>query len=269
MGTCRRPTRAIRRRADGGHGERRAARFEGVRIAVVSDIHSNLVALDAVLAAVGTVDALWHLGDVVGYGPEPDAVVDRLIERNAVGVRGNHDAAAVGGTEIDWFNPDARAAMEWTRGAISETTRAWLTALPLRRIETDFTLVHGSPRDPMWEYVTSAALARAGLSAISTEHGLHGHTHVPIAFTMVDGRMRTLAPRAGNTVALGEGRTLLNPGSVGQPRDHDPRASYLVLDLAAGTVTWGRVAYDFEAVGTVMRAAGLPTRLADRLRIGA
>ena len=109
-------------------------------------------------------------------------------------------------------------------------------------MELAFTLVHGSPRDPIWEYVTSAALARAALSAISTEHGLHGHTHVPIAFTEVDGRMRTLAPRAGNTVALGEGRTLLNPGSVGQPRDGDPRASYLVMDLAAGTATWGRVA---------------------------
>jgi predicted phosphodiesterase len=243
--------------------------LERVRIAVVSDIHSNLVALDAVLAKIGAVDAIWHLGDVVGYGPEPDAVVDRLTGLGAVGVRGNHDAAAAGGNEIDWFNPDARAAMEWTRTAISETTRAWLAALPLRRMESDFTLVHGSPRDPIWEYVTSAALARAGLSAISTEHGLHGHTHVPIAFTMVDGRMRTLVPRPGNTVALGEGRTLLNPGSVGQPRDHDPRASYLVLDVAAGTATWGRVAYDFEAVGAAMRAAGLPTRLADRLRVGA
>jgi predicted phosphodiesterase len=240
-----------------------------VRIAVVSDIHSNLIALDAVLAKVGSVDAIWHLGDVVGYGPEPDAVVDRLSSLAAIGVRGNHDAAATGGTEIDWFNPEARAAMEWTRTTISETTRIWLAALPLRRIESDFTLVHGSPRDPTWEYVTSAALARAGLSAISTEHGLHGHTHVPIAFTEVDGRMRTLAPRAGNTVALGEGRTLLNPGSVGQPRDRDPRASFLILDLEAKTATWGRVAYDAEAVGALMRTAGLPARLADRLLVGA
>jgi predicted phosphodiesterase len=239
-----------------------------VRIAVLSDIHSNLTALDAVLAKIGEVDAIWHLGDVVGYGPEPDGVVSRLTERGAVGVRGNHDAAAAGGSEIDWFNPEARAAMEWTRTAISEPTRAWLAALPLRRMESNFTLVHGSPRDPIWEYVTSAALARAGLSAISTEHGLHGHTHIPIAFTMVDGRMRTLAPRAGNTVALGEGRTLLNPGSVGQPRDRDPRASYLILDLSAGTATWGRVAYDFEAVGAQMLAAGLPPRLAERLRVG-
>lgn len=235
---------------------------------MLSDIHSNLLALDAVLARIGVVDGIWHLGDVVGYGPEPDAVVGRLADLGAIGVRGNHDAAACGGAEIDWFNPDARAAMEWTRGVISDPTRAWLAALPQRRMEANFTLVHGSPRDPTWEYVTSAALARAGLSAISTEHGLHGHTHVPVAFTMVDGRMRTLAPRAGNTVALGEGRTFLNPGSVGQPRDRDPRASYLILDTAAKTATWGRVAYDIDAVGAAMRAAGLPVRLADRLHGG-
>src|SRR6476660_8698630 len=130
-------TRATRARASGGHGERHAARLEGVRIVVLSDIHSNLLALDAVLGKIGEVDAIWHLGDVVGYGPEPDGVVGRLMERGAVGVRGNHDAAAAGGSEIDWFNPDARAAMEWTRTAISEPTRAWLAALPLRRMESN------------------------------------------------------------------------------------------------------------------------------------
>jgi predicted phosphodiesterase len=240
-----------------------------VRIAVLSDIHSNLVALDAVLAKIGAVDAIWHLGDVVGYGAQPDEVVERLSTLGAIGVRGNHDAAATGATDISWFNPEARAAMEWTQSAIAEPTRTWLAALPQRRSDGDFTLVHGSPRDPTWEYVTSAALARAGLSAITTEHGLHGHTHVPIAFTQVDGRMRTLAPRAGNTVALGEGRTLLNPGSVGQPRDGDPRASYLILDTEARTATWGRASYDIDAAGSLIRAAGLPGRLADRLRVGA
>jgi diadenosine tetraphosphatase ApaH/serine/threonine PP2A family protein phosphatase len=240
-----------------------------VRIAVLSDIHANLVALDAVLAAIGAVDAVWHLGDVVGYGPDPDGVVSRLVGVGAVGVRGNHDAAAVGGSEIDWFNPEARAAMEWTRDAISTETREWLAALPLRHVDAAFTLVHGSPRDPIWEYVTTPTIARAGLSAIGTAHGLHGHTHVPVVFTEVDGRMRTLMPRAGNTVALGEGRMLLNPGSVGQPRDGDPRASYLVLDPDAGTATWGRTAYDIEAVRKAMHAAGLPARLADRLLVGA
>ena len=141
---------------------------------------------------------------------------------------------------------------------------------PQRADRADFTLVHGSPRDPTWEYVTSAALARAALSAISTEHGLHGHTHVPIAFTEVDGRMRTLAPRAGNTVALGEGRTLLNPGSVGQPRDGD-RAGQLPRPRPRrpGPRPGAASRYDIDAVRAAMRAAGLPRRLADRLRIGA
>ena len=119
-----------------------------MRVAVVSDIHANLVALDAVLAAIGSVDAVWQLGDVVGYGPEPDAVVERLAEIGAVGVAGNHDLAALGGREIDWFNPDAKAAMEWTRGRIVERTRVWLAALPTTRLEAGLTLVHGSPRDP-------------------------------------------------------------------------------------------------------------------------
>ena len=140
--------------------------------------------------------------------------------------------------------------------------------LPKRREEGDLTLVHGSPRDPTWEYVTSTSIAKASLSAISTRHGLHGHTHIPVVFTELDGRLRTLEPRAGNSVDLSAGRMLLNPGSVGQPRDGDPRASYLVLDTEAGTATWGRVAYDFEAVGNAMRALGLPERLADRLRHG-
>ena len=215
---------------------------------------------------------MWHLGDVVGYGPEPDAVVERLTSLGAVGVRGNHDAAAAGGNEIDWFNPDARAAMEWTREAISAATRDWLAALPLRRSEHDFTLVHGSPRDPIWEYVTTPALARAGLGAITTEHGLHGHTHVPVAFAEVDGRMRTFAPRAGNTVALGEGRMLLNPGSVGQPRDGDARASYLVLDLEAADrdLGPGRLRHRRRAdVDGGRRAAGPPQRSIARWRLTA
>src|SRR5919112_3775641 len=126
-----------------------------MRIAVLSDIHANLHALDAVLAAAGDVDAVWHLGDVVGYGPEPDGVVDRLRDVDAKGVRGNHDAAACGGSEIDWFNPEARRAMEWTRRAITAETVAWLAALPDRRTEGVSELVHGSHREPLWEYVTS------------------------------------------------------------------------------------------------------------------
>lgn len=239
-----------------------------MRIAVLSDIHSNIVALDAVLAHLGSVDAVWHLGDVVGYGPEPDAVVERLVAIGAVGVRGNHDAAAAGGREIDYFNPDARSAMEWTRRRITDTTRAWLAALPERRVEGDTTLVHGSPRDPIWEYVTSLSIARAGMEVMTTTLGLHGHTHVPVAFVNTDGRLGALVPSDGSTVDLGDRAALINPGSVGQPRDDDPRSSYLVLDQERRSVAWHRVEYDIDAVATAMRAGGLPERLAERLHHG-
>lgn len=240
-----------------------------MRIAVLSDIHSNLAALDAVLAHAGAVDAIWHLGDVVGYGPDPDAVVARLTERGAIGVRGNHDAAALGGPEIGWFNPDAAAAAAWTRDTISASTRAWLAALPLRRIEDRATLVHGSPRDPLREYIVTLDVAVANLAGLTTLYGLHGHTHVPVAFIDDDRDLDVVDPDDGTTLSLDERPTLLNPGSVGQPRDGDPRASYLVIETDAWTVTWRRVAYDVAAVQAAIRAAGLPRRLADRLAIGA
>lgn len=239
-----------------------------MRIAVISDVHSNIHALEAVLAHAGSVDALWHLGDIVGYGPDPDAVVDRLALAGAVGVRGNHDAAAVGGREIEWFNSDAHAAMEWTRRVISGSTRAWLAALPERREAAGFTLVHGSPLDPIWEYVTSAVAARDNLRAIGTTHGLNGHTHVPLAFSLDGERAGTIEASDRPGARLDGPRLLINPGSVGQPRDGDPRASYLVLDLEAGLVTWRRVEYDIAAVQGRMRSAGLPSRLVERLTYG-
>jgi diadenosine tetraphosphatase ApaH/serine/threonine PP2A family protein phosphatase len=239
-----------------------------MRIAVVSDIHANLVALDAVLEAIGAADAVWHLGDIVGYGPDPDRVVERLVGIGAVGVRGNHDAAACGGPEIDWFNPEARAAMEWTRRVISGATRSWLASLPDRLVDGPFTLVHGSPRDPIWEYVTSIPVARANLESLATPVGLHGHTHIPVVFRDRDGRIEAATPGDGSSVALDGERVLLNPGSVGQPRDGDPRASYAIIDTDAGRFTWHRVEYEIEAVQVAMRAAGLPERLASRLGFG-
>jgi predicted phosphodiesterase len=239
-----------------------------MRVAVLSDIHSNLVALDAVLGSLGSVDAVWHLGDVVGYGPEPDGVVERLKSAKASGVRGNHDAAALGGREIDWFNPDARAAMEWTRSTIRPTTRAWLEALPDVHVDGLFTLVHGSPRDPMWEYVTSVPVARANLAVLGTRFGLHGHTHVPVVFRQDGPDIETVSPTAGATVSLDDRPALINPGSVGQPRDGDPSASYLVLDTAAATCSWARIAYDIGAVQKAMSALRLPPRLVERLSFG-
>ena len=239
-----------------------------MRIAVVSDVHGNLVALDAVLAHAGPVDAVWHLGDIVGYGPDPNGVVARLSGLGAVGVRGNHDAAAVGGPEIEQFNPEARAAMEWTRGAITDVTRDWLRAQPQRREEDEVSLVHGSPRDPTWEYLTTATIARGSFEAMTTTHGLNGHTHIPVAFVLDAGRIAAVRPSDGQQVSLTGTRTLLNPGSVGQPRDGDPAASYLILDPEAGTAIWHRVRYDVPMVQAAMTAAGLPRRLAERLAHG-
>jgi predicted phosphodiesterase len=239
-----------------------------VRVAVLSDIHSNLVALDAVLDALPEVDGIWHLGDIVGYGPDPDGVVARLREVGATGVRGNHDSAALGGSEIEWFNPDARRAMEWTRQVISPATRAWLEELPERLELEGFTLVHGSPRDPIWEYVTSTPVARAGLAALATPHGLHGHTHVPLAFCEEDGRIDTMSPSDGSHLELEGRRVLVNPGSVGQPRDGLTSSSWLLLDTTASELTWHRTPYDIPAVQGAMAAVGLPGRLAERLAYG-
>jgi diadenosine tetraphosphatase ApaH/serine/threonine PP2A family protein phosphatase len=239
-----------------------------MRIAVLSDIHSNLVALEAVLAHLGSVDAIWQLGDVVGYGPEPDGVVERLSGIGATGVRGNHDAAALGGSEIEWFNPDARAAVEWTRTVIADGTRSWLEALPEIAVEGEYTLAHGSPREPLWEYITSSPVARANLTYIETRFGLHGHTHLPVVWAEDDGRIMSIAPADGSSFALTRRRALLNPGSVGQPRDGEPTASYLVLDTDTDRATWHRVAYDVEQVQRAMRALGLPDRLVERLAYG-
>jgi predicted phosphodiesterase len=245
-----------------------------MRVAVLSDIHSNLVALDAILAHAGSVDAIWHLGDVVGYGPHPDGVVARLDEAKAIGVRGNHDAAALGGPEIEWFNPDARAAAEWTRDRIAESTRVWLGELPPQRTIDAMTLVHGSPLDPLREYIATVASAQANLAALPTSYGLHGHTHVPVAFIADGGNVLIVEPRDGATLELDDRPTLVNPGSVGQPRDGDPRASYMTLQIdpvaaEPTVVAWHRVPYDLAAVQGAIRAAGLPARLAERLAYGA
>ena len=240
-----------------------------MRIAVLSDIHANLPALDAVLADAGEVDAVWHLGDVVGYGPDPDGVVGRLRAIGAVGVRGNHDAAACGGSEIDWFNPDARRAMEWTRTAISDASRAWLAALPDRATIGGCELVHGSPREPLWEYVTSTSVARDNLALLEAPIGLHGHTHTPVAWVADGGRVELVRGRRGSSLELQGRQALVNPGSVGQPRDGDPDAAYAILDPEAGHVRWQRVAYDIAAVQDAMRAVGLPGALRSRLSVGA
>jgi predicted phosphodiesterase len=242
-----------------------------MRVAVLSDIHANIVALDAVLDSLGSVDAVWHLGDVVGYGPAPDDVVARLGAAGAIGVRGNHDAAAVGALDLDWFNPDARAAISWTARTIGPSTTAWLASQPVERTESDIALVHGSFRDPTWEYITHGPVARASLAVLAERglrHGLFGHTHLPSVFRDDDGRIESIRPGDGSIFHLDERAALLNPGSVGQPRDGRPEAACLLLDTEAATATWRRVGYDIGAVQDAMRAAHLPERLAVRLAFG-
>jgi diadenosine tetraphosphatase ApaH/serine/threonine PP2A family protein phosphatase len=239
-----------------------------MRVAVLSDIHSNLSALDAVLAVMPSVDEVWQLGDVVGYGPDPDEVVARLQDIGAKGVRGNHDVAALGGLEMESFNVDARRAMEWTRGVIAAETRAWLAGLPELLELEGFTLVHGSPRDPVWEYVTTTPVARAAIASLPTTFGLNGHTHVPVAYLDDDGHLETMSPGSGSRITVEGRRALLNPGSVGQPRDGIPAASWLVLDTDERAATWQRTAYDVAAVQGRMVSLGLPARLVERLAYG-
>ena len=239
-----------------------------MRIAVLSDIHGNLPALEAVLDALKPYDAVWQLGDVVGYGPQPDEVVARLSRENATGVRGNHDAAALGELETDSFNDDARKAVEWTAARIKSATRDWLAALPKRTVSEPFTLVHGSPRDPTWEYIFTTSIARVNLHDFETAHCLVGHTHIPIAYRERHGRMEGLQPDDGSQLDLGELRVIANPGSVGQPRDGDPRASAMLFDSDAQTLEWHRVEYPIERVQKLMTQLKLPVRLVSRLAYG-
>lgn len=239
-----------------------------MRVAVLSDIHANSVALEAVLAVLDPVDAIWVLGDTVGYGPHPDQVVELLSARGAVVVLGNHDAAAAGLIAADDFNSMARAAVEWTAQHVSPRTSAWLAGLPERREEGDFTLVHGSPRDPLWEYLFSVPAARRTFETFDTRFCLVGHTHHQLVFREDDGRIEVLSPSHRSRLALDERRCILNPGSVGQPRDGDPRAGAMVVDTGSLEVEWFRVPYELARTQSALRLLPLPPGLADRLELG-
>jgi predicted phosphodiesterase len=239
-----------------------------MRIAVLSDIHGNLPALEAVLASLRPYDAIWQLGDVVGYGPQPNEVVELLASENALGVRGNHDSAALGELDTDAFNDDARAAIEWTITELRDSSRAWLGALNRREEIDGFTLVHGSPRDPTWEYVYAVSIARANINRFSTTHCLVGHTHVPLVYRQNASKVEPWLPARASRLELDERRALINPGSVGQPRDGDRRASGMLLDTDDMTAEWRRVEYPIDSVQELMRKAGLPKRLVARLAFG-
>lgn len=240
-----------------------------MRIAVLSDIHGNLPALEAVLAHLKPYDAIWQLGDIVGYGPLPNEVVARLAAEDAAGVRGNHDSAAIGQLDTGSFNDDARAAVEWTAKTISTETAQWLSALPLRMVDGPFTLVHGSPRDPTWEYIFTAETARANMKKFQTSYCLVGHTHVPFVFVQgKSGRVEAAIAGQDSVLELDGTRVIVNPGSVGQPRDGDPRASAMLIDTEASTIAWHRVEYPIEKTKQLMTDLHLPQRLIQRLDFG-
>ncbi len=245
-----------------------------MRVLVLSDIHANLAALDAVLADAKELDyeTVWCLGDTVGYGPEPDECITRIRLLGAVTVAGNHDWAALGRMEVDDFNPEARRAVLWTRDNIGAENLAWLSSLPSQPlVQGEFTLTHGSPRDPVWEYVLYPSTATANLAFFPTPFCLVGHTHVPALYVAQseDQKASLLRPTFGKPMPLRGGtRAILNPGSVGQPRDNDRRTAYAILDTDALTWLPRRVAYPIEITQAHMRAAGLPERLINRLAFG-
>ena len=241
-----------------------------MRIALLSDVHSNLVALDAVLAdAEGRgAEAIWNLGDTVGYGPDPNGVVARLAEVGAVSVLGNHDAVATGAMGTAWFNSLAAEAAEWTRSHLETEANAYLAGLDEVRREETWTLAHGTLRDPLREYLTTVEAAEAHFERQETPYSAVGHTHLPLLVRRSAGGVEGETPTEGGEAALGPGPLCVNPGSVGQPRDGDPRASYALVDSAAGTVAHQRVAYDIGETQRRMAAAGLPRALAERLAEG-
>lgn len=238
-----------------------------MRVAVVSDIHANLAALEAVLAAIdqNPPDEIWCLGDLVGYGARPNECCTIVRERATTCLGGNHDLAVRGTIDLRDFSGDAGVAAAWTRGVIDAESLAFLETLEPKGTAHDVALFHGSARDPVWEYVLSDDAAAVTLMLTGAQTVLVGHSHVALSVssTLAGG----LAPQ-GTTIDLTLSRWLLNPGSVGQPRDGDPRAAYLMLDLTARTATFERVEYDIERTQKEIRAAGLPDLLARRLETG-
>jgi diadenosine tetraphosphatase ApaH/serine/threonine PP2A family protein phosphatase len=240
-----------------------------VRYAVLSDVHANLEALEAVLTdAAPRADGVLCLGDVVGYGADPEACVELLATRGQVLVAGNHEHGVAGLLDLDWFNPWARTAAEWTRERLDDAHRAWLGALPLTAEVGDATLVHASPDRPdEWEYLMSAEDGFAVFGAFATRLCFVGHSHLPGVWSL--GSSGPAFEPGSVEIALEAGRRyLVNVGSVGQPRDRDPRAAYALWDLDRGVVAIRRVAYDVGAALAKILASGLPRFLADRLALG-
>jgi len=240
-------------------------------VAVLSDIHGNRHAFEAVLDDVATTDAthFWCLGDVVGYGADPNDCVTLVQDNAALCLAGNHDLAVTGGLPLDEFSRGAALAARWTQEVLAPERMAFLAALSTHGQAGPIGLYHASPRDPVWEYVLSALLAELCFDVQPERIALVGHSHVALSFVRPEGFPATGEKRrAGDVMDLTKGEWLLNPGSVGQPRDGDPRAAWLLLDTETLRAEWRRVAYDIAGAAAAIRAARLPESLAERLEYG-
>jgi diadenosine tetraphosphatase ApaH/serine/threonine PP2A family protein phosphatase len=242
-----------------------------MRILVIADVHANLEAFKAVLAEAergGAIDRIWCLGDVVGYGAEPAECIDLLNSYPNDTIAGNHDLAAAGIIGIEDFNPLAAAAISWTKTQLTPEHEEWLRGLPQTHVEHDFTLVHGSLRDPVWDYLLSPSLAEVNFRRQDTPYCLVGHSHMPIAFKDVEGPIEGIVLNDGTVFELDGATFVANPGGLGQPRDGDKRSCFAILDTDANRIEFRRVEYDVEVTQQKMRDAYLPPHLIERLSRG-
>jgi len=242
-----------------------------MRYAIIADIHGNLTAFKAVLNDLeknGGFDRIWCLGDTVGYGPEPDGCIELLKQYNHVCVAGNHDWAAIGNIDTGDFNEDAAQANRWTSSQLNPFDKDYLSSLKLTVVEDSFTLAHGSPREPIWEYLLSTKSALENFNYFETSFCLVGHSHIPLIFEKDKDGVNLQELSDGTAIHLDENRLIINPGSVGQPRDNDPRASYAIYDDTSRTIYHFRVEYNVKETQQKMIEAGLPEFLVQRLSHG-
>ena len=241
-----------------------------MRYLIISDIHANLTAFQTVLEdAQGRWDVIWCLGDLIGYGPDPNECVAFLREFEHISLSGNHDWAVLNRLDLGTFNDEARQAIEWTQSVLSEESKSYLEELPPSMVQGDYLLAHGSPRHPVWEYLVDEATALANFAIMETQYCLVGHSHTPLIFVEINEKSVDLyAPMYDQPLRLEGTRLIINPGSVGQPRDYDPRAAYSILDTDKMTWEHRRVVYDVRATQDRMASHNLPARLINRLQFG-
>ena len=242
-----------------------------MRVLIISDIHANLPAFETVMDdAKGDWDYVWCLGDVVGYGPNPNECCDLLKSLPHLCLAGNHDWAALGRLDIRTFNADARKAVTWTMETLTSENLAYLAALPTTFVLGNYTLVHGSPREPVWEYILDPLIAALNFPQFETSFCFVGHTHTPVIYQMLNERGDTdaIPPSYGEPKLLEGQRLIVNPGSVGQPRDNNPDAAYAILHVEKMVLEHRRIPYPIEKTQEMMRSFGMPDRLITRLKHG-